>query len=122
MSGLRSKIQQAAKDHLSEFITIRRHLHSYPELSFEEYQTSDFIASRLKEYEIPFKQGMVKTGIVALIEGKNPSKKVIALRADMDALPIIEKNEQDYRSKNEGVMHACGHDVHSACLLGVAKI
>jgi amidohydrolase len=122
MSELRSKIQQAAKNQLAEIISIRRHLHSHPELSFEEYKTSEYIASVLEKYSIPFKQGMVKTGIVALIEGKNPSKKVTALRADMDALPITEKNDKEYRSKNEGVMHACGHDVHSACLLGAAKI
>ena len=80
------------------------------------------LACKLKEYNIPFKQGIVKTGIVAFIEGKNPTKKIVALRGDMDALPILEKNTCDYKSKNEGVMHACGHDVHSASLLGVAKI
>ena len=119
---MKQKIKSLTKNSLSEIIVIRRHLHANPELSFEEYNTSDYIASKLKEYNIPFKQGMVKTGIVALIEGNNPSKKIVALRGDMDALPIIEKNICDYRSKNEGVMHACGHDVHSASLLGVAKI
>ncbi len=97
-------------------------MHANPELSFEEFNTSDYIASKLTEFNIPFKQGFVKTGIVALIEGKNPSKKIIALRGDMDALPILEKNTCEYKSKNEGVMHACGHDVHSASLLGVARI
>ncbi len=121
-SDLKSKIQQAATNSLTEIIEIRRHLHTYPELSFEEYKTSEFIASKLKKYQIPFTTGIVKTGIVALIEGKNPSKKVIALRADMDALPITEANTCDYKSKNIGVMHACGHDVHSASLLGAAKI
>lgn len=119
---MKEKIKSLAKSSLSEVIAIRRHLHANPELSFEEYNTSNFIASKLKEYNIPFQQGIVKTGIVALIEGKNPSKKVVALRGDMDALPILEKNTCDYKSKNEGVMHACGHDVHSASLLGVAKI
>ncbi len=119
---MKEKIKSLAKSSLSEVIAIRRYLHANPELSFEEFNTSNFIASKLKEYNIPFKQGMVKTGIVALIEGKNPSKKVVALRGDMDALPILEKNTCDYKSKNEGVMHACGHDVHSASLLGVAKI
>jgi amidohydrolase len=119
---VKEKIKSLAKSSLSEVIAIRRHLHANPELSFEEINTSNFIASKLKEYNIPFKQGIVKTGIVALIEGKNPSKKVVALRGDMDALPILEKNTCDYKSKNEGVMHACGHDVHSASLLGVAKI
>ena len=119
---MKEKIKSLAKSSLSEVIAIRRHLHANPELSFEEYNTSDFIVSKLKEYNIPFKQGIVKTGIVAIIEGKNPSKNIVALRGDMDALPIFEKNTFDYKSKNEGVMHACGHDVHSASLLGVAKI
>lgn len=119
---MKEKIKSLAKSSLSEVIAIRRYLHANPELSFEEYNTSNYIASKLKEFNIPFKQGIVKTGIVALIEGKNPSKKVIALRGDIDALPILEKNICDYKSKNEGLMHACGHDVHSASLLGVAKI
>ncbi|HRG37989.1 MAG TPA: M20 family metallopeptidase [Bacteroidia bacterium] len=121
-SDLKSKIQQAATNSLTEIIEIRRHLHTYPELSFEEYKTSEYIASKLKKYQIPFTTGIVKTGIVGIIEGKNPSKKVIALRADMDALPITEANTCEYKSKNIGVMHACGHDVHSASLLGAAKI
>ena len=121
-SHLRSKIQKAATTGLTEIIEIRRHLHTYPELSFEEYKTSEYIASKLKQYQIPYTSGIVKTGIVAMIEGKNPSKKVIALRADMDALPITEANTCEYKSKNIGVMHACGHDVHSASLLGAAKI
>jgi len=122
MNSFKSKIQLLAKQYLSETIDIRRHLHAHPELSFEEYTTSDFIVSKLKQYAIPFQQGIVKTGIVALIEGINPSKKTIALRADMDALPITETNDTAYKSQNIGVMHACGHDVHSASLLGVAKI
>jgi amidohydrolase len=122
MSDLKSKIQHAASTYLAETIEIRRHLHAHPELSFEEYNTSEFIASKLKKYQIPFTAGVVKTGIVALIEGKNPSKKVIALRADLDALPITEANTCEYKSQNTGVMHACGHDVHSASLLGAAKI
>ncbi len=105
-----------------EIVSVRRHLHANPELSLEEYYTSEFIASKLKEYKIPFKRGIAKTGIVAIIEGKNPSKKVVALRADMDALPITEKNDVEYKSRKEGVMHACGHDIHVASLLGTAKI
>ncbi len=119
---MKEKIKILAKNYYSEIVEIRRYLHTNPELSFEEYNTSNYIAQKLKEYTIPFTQGIVKTGIVALIEGKNPTKKVIALRADLDALPIIEKNECDYKSQNEGIMHACGHDVHSASLLGAAKI
>ncbi len=116
------RIKILAKNNFNEILEIRKHLHAHPELSFEEIKTSDFIASKLKEFNIPYKQGFVKTGIVALIEGKNPSKKIIALRADMDALPITETNNCDYKSKNIGIMHACGHDVHSASLLGTAKI
>jgi amidohydrolase len=116
------KIKALSKEHFNEIVAIRRHLHANPELSFEEYQTSAFIEEKLKQFQIPFKSGFVKTGIVAHIEGKNPSKKVVALRADMDALPIQEENKVEYCSKNAGVMHACGHDVHTACLLGAAKI
>ena len=119
---LKSKIQKAASDYLPEIIEIRRHLHANPELSFEEFKTAAYIASKLKAYQIPFTPGVVKTGIVGLIEGRNPGKKIIALRGDMDALPIKEVNNCEYKSTNEGVMHACGHDVHSASLLGAAKI
>jgi len=122
MEALLSAIQTLSKSYFPETVAIRRHLHAHPELSFEEYKTSDYIASKLKEYGIPFQQGIVKTGIIGLIEGKNPSKKVIALRGDMDALPITETSSCEYRSLNSGVMHACGHDVHSASLLVAAKI
>ncbi|MCD4744678.1 MAG: amidohydrolase, partial [Bacteroidales bacterium] len=100
----------------------RRYIHANPELSFEEYKTAAFIVSKLKEYNIPFQQGIAKTGIVGIIKGKNPLSKTIALRADMDALPIKELNETEYTSKNPGIMHACGHDIHIASLLGSAKI
>ncbi len=115
-------IQQAAQDFFQEAISIRSHLHQYPELSFQEFETSAFIQKKLTEYGIAFQNGVVKTGIVACIEGKNPTRKTILLRADMDALPIHEKNEVSYASKHVGIMHACGHDVHSTCVLGVAKI
>jgi amidohydrolase len=116
------RIRQLAKEIAPEIIEIRRHLHSHPELSFHETETAKFIASKLKEWNIEHQTGIAGNGIVALIKGKNPEKKVIALRADMDALPITEKNDVAYRSQNEGVMHACGHDVHSSSLLGTAKI
>lgn len=119
---LKEKIQSLAKKYHPDIIAIRRHLHEHPELSFKEYNTSKFIQSKLAEFGIPYQAGYVETGIVAHIQGKNPEKKVIALRADMDALPIVEANDVVYKSKNEGVMHACGHDVHSSSLLGVAKI
>jgi amidohydrolase len=119
---LKEKIHSLSSKFLQEVISIRRHIHQHPELSFEEFKTSEFISQRLHELGIPHQTGIVKTGIVAIIEGKNPASKTIALRADMDALPIHEKNDVPYKSKNEGVMHACGHDVHSASLIGVAKI
>lgn len=122
MSLVKEKIQQLASQYHSEIISIRRHLHAHPELSFKEHRTSEFIASKLDEYGIPFTRGIVDTGIVALIKGKNPSSKVIALRADMDALPIQEENKAEYRSQNPGIMHACGHDVHSASLIGAGRI
>ncbi|NOU61011.1 M20 metallopeptidase family protein [Marinifilum caeruleilacunae] len=122
MTNLKDKIKEFANSIESEIIEIRSHLHQYPELSFEEFETSKFIQSKLDEYGIPFTNGHVKTGIVGKIEGKNPSKKVIALRSDMDALPIDENPENKYCSKNIGVMHACGHDMHMASLLGTAKI
>lgn len=118
---LKEKIQQLASQYKNEFIQIRRHLHAHPELSYEEFETSKFVQSKLKEWNIPFEIKAI-TGVVGIIEGKNPSSRVIALRADMDALPIEEENDMDYRSQNAGVMHACGHDVHTTCLLGAAKI
>ena len=100
----------------------REHLHAHPELSFQEHATSLYIQKILKEKGIEFTAGIVNTGIVGEIKGNNPSRKVVLLRADMDALPIHEKNEVSYKSKHEGVMHACGHDVHSSCLLGALSI
>lgn len=115
------KIKQLAKEYSEEFIGIRHHIHSNPELSYEEFKTSEFIQNKLASWNIPF-EVKATTGVVGLIKGKNPGKKIIALRADMDALPIIEENAVEYKSKNIGVMHACGHDVHTTCLLGAAKI
>ncbi len=116
------KIKVLAQSNSQTTISWRRHLHENPELSFCEFETAQFIASRLKEMGLEPTEGVAGTGLVALIEGKNPNKKTIALRADMDALPIFEKNEVSYKSKKEGVMHACGHDVHTSSLLGAAKI
>ncbi|MCX6317361.1 MAG: M20 family metallopeptidase [Bacteroidetes bacterium] len=115
------RIKALAKQYAPEFIEIRHHLHAHPELSYQEFETSRFVQNKLTEFGIPF-QVMATTGVVGLIKGKNPDKRIIALRADMDALPIKEENEVPYKSKNEGVMHACGHDVHTTCLLGAAKI
>ncbi|HYK76499.1 MAG TPA: M20 family metallopeptidase [Daejeonella sp.] len=118
---LKEKIRQIASQIHQDVIQNRRHLHAHPELSFQEYQTSAFVASELDALGIPY-QKMADTGLVALITGSKPSDAVIALRADMDALPIIEANQVEYKSKNPGVMHACGHDVHTSSLLGTAKI
>jgi amidohydrolase len=119
---LKDKIRQLADGFFDEVVSWRRYLHARPELSFEEFKTADFIAKQLSHIGIPFTPGIAKTGIVAILKGKNPGKKIIALRADMDALPIQEENEIEYRSQNTGIMHACGHDVHTASLLGTAKI
>jgi len=118
---LAEKIQTLARKYADEFIQVRHHLHAHPELSYQEFATSIFVQEKLTEIGIPF-QVISETGVVAIIEGKNPSKRVLALRADMDALPIQEENEVPYRSVNNGVMHACGHDVHTTLLLGAAKI
>ena len=118
---LKEKIKALATAYSNDFISVRNHLHANPELSYQEFQTSAFIQSKLKEFGIEFKV-MGGTGVIGLIKGKNPSKRIIALRADIDALPIEEANEVAYKSLNKGVMHACGHDVHTTCLLGAAKI
>jgi amidohydrolase len=117
-----STFQKLSKQYAQEVIAFRRHLHANPELSYQEFNTANYITQKLKEFGLHPQKGIANTGVVVLIEGKNPSKKIIALRADIDALPITEANEIDYKSKNNGVMHACGHDVHSASLLGTAKI
>ena len=115
-------IKQKASALQPELIAMRRHLHKHPELSMQELETSSFIRKKLSEYNIPFTSGIAVHGIVGLIKGKNPESQTIALRADMDALPIIEKNQVEYCSQNPGVMHACGHDVHMTSLLGAAII
>ena len=119
---LKDRIKSLAQAYKQEVIDLRRHLHSHPELSFKEFQTAAFVAEKLKAIGITEIESKATTGWSALIKGKNPDKKVVALRADMDALPIIEANEVPYKSQNPGVMHACGHDAHTASLLGAAKI
>ncbi len=118
---LLKKIKQLAADYAPESIAIRRHIHANPELSYQEYNTSQFVQDKLADLGIPF-ETKATTGVVGLIKGKNPTSRIIALRADMDALPIDEENDVPYKSKNKGVMHACGHDVHTTVLLGAAKI
>ena len=119
---LKDRIKSLAQAYKQEVIDLRRHLHAHPELSFKEYETATFVAEKLKEIGITEIESKATTGWSALIKGKNPEKKVVALRADMDALPISEANEVPYKSQNPGVMHACGHDAHTASLLGAAKI
>jgi len=118
---LQQTFHQLAKKYAGDFIAIRHHLHAHPELSYLEFETSKFVQEQLASLSIPFtvKAG---TGVIGIIEGKNPRSRVVALRADMDALPITEENDVTYKSKNPGVMHACGHDVHTTCLLGAARM
>ncbi len=104
-----------------EIIATRRHLHQHPELGFEEFETAKFVASRLEELGVTVKTSVGKTGVVGVLQGAEPGP-TIGLRADMDALPIQETNDLPFKSENEGVMHACGHDGHMAMLLGAARI
>ena len=119
---LKDKIKEITKSSLEELIQIRRHLHMHPELSFEEHKTAEYVANQLKSFGLTPQEGIAGTGVTALVQGRNPQSKVVALRADMDALPITEANEVPYKSTNPGVMHACGHDAHTTSLLGAAKI
>ena len=118
---MKEKIQELAKTIFNDVVANRRHLHSHPELSFHEVETSAFIAKKLDELGLAYER-MADNGLVALIKGEKPSDQVVALRADMDALPILEANDVPYKSQNTGVMHACGHDAHTSSLLGTAKI
>jgi hippurate hydrolase len=118
---LLDKIKKKAADYAADYIKVRQHLHAHPELSYQEFETSVFVQEHLTKLGIPFTV-MATTGVVGLIEGMNPDSRCIALRADMDALPILEENDIPYKSTRPGIMHACGHDVHTSCLLGAAKI
>ena len=117
------RIKELASKYFEKTIELRRHIHANPELSFQEYETAKFVADQLRQMGgIEVQEGVAETGVTALIKGRNPEKRVVALRGDMDALPIVEENDVPYKSKNEGVMHACGHDVHTSCVLGAAMI
>ena len=122
MDRIKQKIKSLSETYFKEIVSVRREIHSNPELSFEEYETSALVAEKLEQFGIEYRSGIAKTGIVGLIKGNNSERRTIALRADMDALPISELNEVSYKSKNQGKMHACGHDVHTSVLLGAAKI
>jgi amidohydrolase len=116
------RIKSLSQEYSNEVVKMRRHLHANPELSYHEYNTVGYVAGMLRAFGIEPTEGIATTGLIAEIKGRNPGKKTVALRADMDALPIAETNEVPYRSKNPGVMHACGHDVHTSSLLGTARI
>lgn len=118
---LQQTIKQLAAQYASDNIITRRYLHAHPELSYKEFETSNFLQQKLTELGIAF-EVMATTGIVAIIKGNSPESRVIALRGDMDALPITEENNIDYISSNAGIMHACGHDVHTTIILGAARI
>lgn len=119
---LKERVQNLAKSYHNDVVAIRRHIHQHPELSFEEHETGRYIANQLKAWGIEHRHGAAGTGVIGHIRGRNPEARLLALRADIDALPIQEANEHVYRSKHDGRMHACGHDVHSASLLGTARI
>lgn len=122
MKHLQAKIRQLSSNYHAQIVAIRRHLHAHPELSFQEYNTAQFIAKTLKDMGLAVQEGIANTGLMVQIKGKNPSKHTIALRADIDALPIQEENQVSYKSQVAGVMHACGHDVHTSSLIGTAMI
>ncbi|MES2386394.1 MAG: M20 family metallopeptidase [Bacteroidota bacterium] len=121
-NNLLSEVKRLAAELHSETISRRRHLHAHPELSFKETQTSAYVEACLRDIGLEPVTGIVGTGLTALIKGNKPDKRTVALRADMDALPITETNNVPYKSTNPGVMHACGHDVHTSSLLSAAKI
>ena len=122
MNELSEKVKNLASEYHETIIQVRRHLHQHPELSKEEHKTGEFIVDFLVKTGITAFRRMAGTGVVALISGSKPGSRVVALRADMDALPVTELNDVPYKSITRGVMHACGHDVHMATLLGAAKI
>lgn len=122
MKANKEHIAHLTKEIFQKLVSWRQYLHQNPELSFQEYKTAQFVSEILEEHQIEHQKGIASTGIVALIKGKNPELRCIALRADMDALPIQELGNKLYQSKNEGVMHACGHDFHTTSLLGVALV
>ena len=121
MPGIKELILENSAELKDEVIKLRRHFHRHPELSYQETETASFICGWLDQNKIPYKKGIAGTGIIGTIQGKSPGK-VIALRAEMDALPITERNIAEYSSQNPGKMHACGHDAHLAMLLGTAKL
>jgi amidohydrolase len=120
--NLLDRIKSLSQSFHSQTVGQRRHLHANPELSYKEFNTVKYVAEQLRSFGLEPTEGIATTGLVVEVKGRNPQKKTLALRADMDALPILEGNNVSYKSTNEGVMHACGHDVHTSSLLGTAHI
>ncbi len=121
MSDLKERIQQIFDSKKEKITEIRRHIHQYPELSFQEFETQKFISKNLDDLGIE-NYSVADTGVIGMIRGQNPEKKLVVLRGDIDALPIFENTGLEFASRNEGVMHACGHDVHTSCVLGAGMI
>jgi amidohydrolase len=119
---MKDRIKQLSKEYIDDIITVRRKIHANPELSFEEKETSALIQAELDNMGIEYRTGFAKYGILGIIKGEKGNGKTVALRADMDALPLEENNKLSFKSLNKGKMHACGHDIHTSCLLGAAKI
>jgi amidohydrolase len=122
--NIRESIIQQSEELFEKVVGYRQHLHKNPELSYQEFETMKYISEQLTKIGVPHETGVAETGIVGIIRGDHHSKDqaCIGLRADIDALPITEQNNVPYISQNPGVMHACGHDVHSSVLLGAAEI
>ena len=115
-------IKNKIKYSIQDMVQWRKHIHENPETAYNEIDTSNFISKKLKEFGIEVHQEIGKTGVVGIIQGKNTdSNKTVGIRADIDALPMTEKTNLPYASKNDGAMHACGHDGHTTMLLGAAK-
>jgi amidohydrolase len=117
MTEMKPALKGKSEAYQEQLVSLRRHLHQFPEISGEEHATSETVQAKLDEHSIPFTAGYAKTGVLGVVEGSRPGKTV-ALRADIDALPIQEENEHSFVSKVDGVMHACGHDAHTAMLVG----
>jgi len=122
VTTVKETIIRKSADVKDETIKLRRHFHKYPELSYEETETASFICDWLEINGIEYRNGIAGTGIIGTIKGDGPGEKIIAIRAEMDALPINERNHTEYSSINKGKMHACGHDAHMAMLMGTGII
>ncbi|MCS6988106.1 MAG: M20 family metallopeptidase, partial [Chloroherpetonaceae bacterium] len=122
MTDLKTRIKSETEKIFPELVAIRRDIHRHPELAYEEHRTAKLISDRLRELGLEVREGVAKTGVVAHLKGDKATSesKVVALRADMDALPMTEETAHEFRSTIEGKMHACGHDAHIAAMLGVA--